>query len=141
MEFREVSLGALIAQQSQQKVVVLLEVLEPALAGQYDYFHLIGKGLGESYKKIGLQEFGGHDYLLADLPLSQASERRADLLVDYFRQSKLKKVVRASWFRDGHLVEHSGAGVSVHDVLNDTVGAGNFRMIDLPVSHPDGVEV
>lgn len=131
MEFRGVSIDALLAPLSHQKVIVLLEVIDPVLAEQHDFFCLIVKRLGAVLDmRVRWEEFCKSGYLVAGAPLTQASEGRAGQLIDFFRQAKFKNVVKASWYSDGHLVEHSGDGLSTYDLLTDIVGTGNFIIVD-----------
>lgn len=132
MEFKGVSVDVLLAPLSRHKVVVLLEVLDPVLVEQHDFFYLIGKGLGAtSAMRVDWEAFCASGYLVAGVPLSRGNAVQAGQLIDFFRQAKLKQVVRASWYYDGQFIEHSGEGLSTYDLLTTIAGAGNFIIADV----------
>jgi len=134
LNYQATAFEELVKPLSHGKVLLLLEVTDPAQCDQMDYYHAILKGIGVGDGSGLMEDLMDQGFLKFETGLSEESKRVAGAVVDYFRQKMLKDVIQAYLFVDSELVEHSSDGtISAHDVMAEigcsvqaVTPAGNF---------------
>lgn len=104
---------------SRNKIVLLVEIADPDRAEQLDLLPLMAGGLGLAGAVDDmLEKTHDHNYLLAEAEISDKNKQASLAVIDYFRQSKIRDVVKAYLFIDEQLIENSRDGLpSMFDLL------------------------
>ncbi|HMM21862.1 MAG TPA: hypothetical protein PKA10_14180 [Selenomonadales bacterium] len=118
LNYQATAFEELVKPLSEGKVLLLLEVTDPAQCDQIDYYQAILKGIGASDGSSLMENLLIRGFLKLETDLSDENKGMAEEIVDYFRQKMFKEVIRAYLFVDSQLAEHSCDGaVSAYDVM------------------------
>lgn len=104
---------------SRNKVFLLVEVTDPVLADSIEHFHSIlhGLGISEDFRER-MEDYWGRGYLVAEAAITDQAREQALCIVDYFRQRKLRGIIKVFLFVNEQLIEHSHDGLpSSYDLL------------------------
>ncbi len=104
---------------SRNKVFLLVEVTDPVLADSIEHFHTILNGLGisEGFRER-TEDYWDRGYLVAETEITDQAREQALSIVDYFRQRKLRDIIKVFLFVNEQLIEHSHDGLpSTYDLL------------------------
>lgn len=103
---------------SRKKLLLLVEVTEPGLANQIDFYPAVLRGLRLDNSSGDVLDSLSRGYLVAETEISPNNRDMGLEVIDYFRQARLRSIIKVYLFADGQLVEYSHDGrTSVHDLV------------------------
>lgn len=104
---------------SRNKIFLLVEIADPDRAEQIDLYPLMVDGLGmDGAVDEIIEKARDHSYLVAETEISDTNEQAGLAVIDFFRQSKIRDVVKAYLFINEQLIENSHDGLpSMFDLL------------------------
>ena len=121
LKYSPKSFAELTTPLSRNKIFLLVEITDPGRVDQFDYYHLVMDGLGlDSDPSSAIESALDRDYLVAETDITEHDKSRALAVVDFFRQVRLRDIVKVYLFIDEQLVEHSRDGLpSTYDLMTE----------------------
>lgn len=112
----------LLAPLSKGKILLLLEVLDPLAGDHFDCSMQIAQHLNISLDKIPncYEDFMKSGYLLVENVVNDDNKKWGIASLDFFRQNKIKRAVKAYLYINSAFIGHSCDGHSATlDILHD----------------------
>jgi len=119
---KPVSFDDLVSPLSQDKLLILLEVLNPSLCESFENSLLIASCLNIEIDQLpnDYETFLSLGFMLLERNISDFNRTWAESILDFFRQKNLCRAVKASLFINSSLIAHSQDGhTSMADILKE----------------------
>lgn len=121
-KIRPVSFIDFVLPLSQEKTLLLLELLDPLVGESLDFTFAVSSFLGIKTDHLpnDYEVFIRSGYLIAEQELSETTILWAETALDFFRQKKLRNAVKAYVFINNEFIGHSHDGhTSTGDLLEE----------------------
>lgn len=119
---KPVSWSELVSPLSKDKILILLEVVHPSICETLECSLAISNCLNMRIDCLPneYEAFVAAGFMSIERTISDANRSWAETTVDFFRQQKLCRAVKAYLFINQQLISHSRDGhTSVFDLLSD----------------------
>lgn len=122
LRIKPVSLYDLVSPLSQEKILILLEVVDPLRCENIDCALAIAGYLNMKIDKLPneYETFVNAGFMTIERNLSEINRIWSEAALDFFRQKKVRDAVKAYLFINEDFIGHSQDGhTSVLDILSD----------------------